>query len=78
MNTRGKTIQQVDKRMRVLIIRIAQDSKELNELRVTRNQMVMGKRKVAPPPGVKVKFNPHNPGITHDDFDDLIPSGGPQ
>jgi hypothetical protein len=50
-----QTIQDVDARMRELIIRIARDGAELNDLRVKRKLMVTGKIKVPPPPGVKVR-----------------------
>ena len=53
-----QTIQDVDARMRELIIRIARDGAELNDLRVKRVRMITGKIKVPPPPGVKVKITP--------------------
>jgi hypothetical protein len=78
--SKRKTIQQVDARMTALVIRIARDANELNELRVTRRKMVAGKIKVAPPPGVKHAINQgytKTRDFTADEFGDLIPSFGP-
>jgi hypothetical protein len=72
-----RSIQGVDARMARLIIRIAADAKELNELRVIRRKLITGKLKHPAPAGVKVKLEPHNPGITADTFGDLVPSFGP-
>jgi hypothetical protein len=51
-----KSIQDVDARIAKLIIRIARDANELNELRAKRKKMVTGKLKVPPPPGIRTKF----------------------
>jgi hypothetical protein len=72
-----KTLQGVDARMTKLIIRMSQDANELNRLRIARRAMVIGKRKVAPPPGIKVMFGGKG-NMTADEFGDLIPTFGPK
>jgi hypothetical protein len=75
-----RPIQSIDQRMRTLIIRIARDSKELNDLRVERRKLVTGKLKHPPPAGIKHTIN-EGYTKTRDfdlaDYDDVIPSFGP-
>jgi hypothetical protein len=73
-----QTIHQVDARMRELIIRLARDANELNELRTKRRLLVTGKLKHPPPPGVKVKIKSNPNGLRADEFGDLVPSFGPR
>ena len=72
-----KTIEGVDGRMRVLIIRIARDGEELNKLRIARRAMIVGKRKVLPPKGIKHTIAGAGFTKTRDfnlkDFDDPLP-----
>jgi hypothetical protein len=65
-----ETIQDVDARMRELIIRIARDANELNTLRDKRRKMVAGKIKVPPPPPTIVKWQA---SAFDDRLDDLHP-----
>jgi hypothetical protein len=52
-----QTIQQVEERQRLLILRIARSANELKDLDIKLKKMRHGKIKVAPPPGTKVSFN---------------------
>jgi len=68
-----KNLQKIDARIRKLIIRIAADAKELNDLRVERHKIVTGKVKAEPPPGKKVLFTAPLPPEFEDGLDDLRP-----
>jgi len=48
-----QTIQQVEARIRILILRLARDANELKMLDAKIKKMRTGKIKVPPPPGVK-------------------------
>jgi hypothetical protein len=54
-----QTIAQVEARKRKLLLRLRRDANELVKLDEQLTQMRTGKRKVAPPPGVKhtIDFN---------------------
>lgn len=70
-----QTIQQVEERQRLLILRIARAANELKELDVKLKKMRHGKIKVPPPPGVKVMLDTSK-NVSADEFGDLIPSFG--
>jgi hypothetical protein len=73
-----KSIQDVDAALDRWHRKLTTAVRKIDELRAKRKKMIMGKIKSPAPPGVKVKFTSSNPGVTHADFDDLIPSFGPR
>ena len=52
--------------------------RRIDELRAKRKKMVVGKIKVSPPPGVKVKIELNPNGLCANEFGDLVPSFGPR
>lgn len=72
-----QTIQDVDAALDHWHAKLNMAVRKINELREKRKKMVAGKIKTPPPPGIKIKIA-NNPGITHDEFGDLVPSFGPR
>lgn len=73
-----KTIQEVDRDLDRWHRRLSMAVRKIDELRALRKKMVMGKVKVPPPPGVKVKIESNPDGLCADVFGDLVPSFGPR
>jgi hypothetical protein len=71
-----QSIQDVDASLDRWHTKLNMAIRKINELRDKPKKMVMGKIKVPAPAGVKVKIA-SNPGMTHAEFNDLIPSFGP-
>ena len=74
----SKTIQELEARKRLLLLRLRRIANELIKIDNDLRKMRTGKKKVAPPKGVKININTSNPGLTADEFGDVIPSFGPE
>lgn len=74
-----KTIAQLEERRRKLLNKLVSVASELRDIDRDIRKMKTGKLKVPPPPGVKRMLGNSNPdGLTHADFNDVIPSFGPR
>ena len=72
-----KTIQEIDEALDRWHAKLNMAVRKINDLRDERKKIILGKIKRVPQPGVKVKIASNNPGITHEDLNDPLPSFGP-
>lgn len=74
-----KTIAQLEERRRKLLNKLVSVASELRDIDRDIRKMKTRKLKMPPPKGVKVMIDKSNPdGLTHADFNDVLPSFGPR